>query len=164
MMAGREEEGRGRVGKGGEEGSTAGKINSREAFKCAADAGICLSAFHLMLLVPLLVHSSFHCPCAIRLGFHSVSNACERGWSRSVHEPRAPPSSRRTYTQTTVLALSQLWQSDLPGGSGWKKTSRVVWGERNDEFQLFRRRKSKIAFECQISACVRRCRTDGKHT
>lgn len=37
-----------------------------------------------------------------------------------------------------------------------------LWEKKKDEFQLFRRRKSKIAFECQISACARRCKTDEK--
>lgn len=45
-------------GKGGEGGRTAGKTNSKEAVKCAADAGKStyaqrLSAIHLMVLVPL---------------------------------------------------------------------------------------------------------------
>lgn len=80
---------------------------------------------------------------------------------RTSPEPLLPPGAHTLKPQCWHFRNfdNQICLQDLDG------KGLLLWfrgGGRDDEFELFRGTKSKIAFECQISAHVGRCKKDGK--
>lgn len=167
------------VSKWREGGRTTGKTNNQEAFKCSADTGTSkyaqrLSAIHPIVLVTLKVRSSVmlviqcqsHMTRATMVGLHSVSNAFQerRVQENDIgacmnQEPPPPPGVHTLKPQCWHFHNSdnQICLEDLD-----EKGLLMCFEKKKDKFQLFRRMKSKIAFECQISAHARRCKKDGK--
>lgn len=60
-------------------------------------------------------------------------------------------------SSTTVFALSQVWQSDLPQGPGkkWLRISHVVLKKR--WISIIQKGKNEGGFECQITIQAKRC-------